>query len=399
MAVRPRLNWLPCVLAPLFLVFSLLVAGAGADDDYLKIFNGIQDADSIAKSGKTEQALAKYRELYTALQNFRKEHPEWDPQVLGFRTSYVRQKVLTLTEQITQAQMAAAQANASSQGQAKEGGAAATLIKVLEAGAEPLAALRLHPAAGDKQSLQLRILMAMEVKMGEMQAPSQKMPELIIGMDTTTTAVADNGDIDFTFAFSSLEVGDNRGMPAQALDAVKTSLERLKGLSGKGTVSSQGEPKQMSYNRPAGAGDPMLQNMTQAEDFFSTTGVIFPEEPVGKGARWEVSRPVKSQGMTLQQVTTCELTEIDGETVTIKSSFKQSASNQKLPTPAQPGMSMTLEKMTGTGTGSSTFELSRLMAAKATARVHSDLLTSMAMQGQKQQVTMKMDITVNLETK
>jgi len=60
---------------------------------------------------------------------------------------------------------------------------------------------------------------------------------------------------------------------------------------------------------------------------------------------------------------------------------------------------MDVTKMTGTGSGEITFELSKLLPVEGTTDIHSDYSMSLDMGGQKQPMTMKMDLNMRLESK
>jgi hypothetical protein len=125
----------------------------------------------------------------------------------------------------------------------------------------------------------------------------------------------------------------------------------------------------------------------------------FPEEPVGPGARWEVKLPLTTQGMTIDQTAIYEVVSLEGERLTTKSTIVQHATNQKIQNPAMPGLKMDLTKMVGNGTGQRTSDLTHLLPATGTGTVHSETSMSMNMGGQKQAMTMKMDVTLQFEAK
>jgi len=66
------------------------------DDQYVQIFNVIQEADTLSSTAPG-QALAKYLEAQTALQAFQKGNPDWNAKIVGFRLSYVSSKIATLS--------------------------------------------------------------------------------------------------------------------------------------------------------------------------------------------------------------------------------------------------------------------------------------------------------------
>jgi tetratricopeptide (TPR) repeat protein len=86
------------VLVSLALGLSLSGGRAGvADDQYVRIYNLIQDADALnSSSSQAGPALAKYLEAQTALQNFHKFNPDWNPKVVEFRLSYLAGKIADL---------------------------------------------------------------------------------------------------------------------------------------------------------------------------------------------------------------------------------------------------------------------------------------------------------------
>lgn len=82
-----------------FLGLWVAVCGVHAgnlDDEYVRIFNLIQEADSL-NSAQPQQALAKYREAQNALQSFRKEAPNWSPSIVSFRLDYLSSQIAALT--------------------------------------------------------------------------------------------------------------------------------------------------------------------------------------------------------------------------------------------------------------------------------------------------------------
>ena len=65
----------------------------GPDDQYVRIYNLIQEADKLNSGGQPSEALPKYLEAQTALQRFQKGYPDWNPKVISFRLNYVAAKI------------------------------------------------------------------------------------------------------------------------------------------------------------------------------------------------------------------------------------------------------------------------------------------------------------------
>lgn len=72
----------------------------GADDQYVRIYNMIQEADGLDGNGAWSQALEKYSEAQKQLQQFQKGYPEWNPKVVGFRLNYVAGRITEIAPKV-----------------------------------------------------------------------------------------------------------------------------------------------------------------------------------------------------------------------------------------------------------------------------------------------------------
>jgi Tfp pilus assembly protein PilF len=86
-------------------VVALLLALSGAraqgpDDQYIQIYNLIQEADKLVDDLQPADALPKYVEAQTALQRFQKGYPQWNPTVIGYRLSDVKSKIAALSPKV-----------------------------------------------------------------------------------------------------------------------------------------------------------------------------------------------------------------------------------------------------------------------------------------------------------
>src|ERR1043166_4433461 len=96
----PIMNRIVVVVA-LALLASLWCARAeGPDDQYVRIYNIIQQGDTLESAGQADQALARYLEAQGALQRFKKGYPEWNPNVVVFRLNYLNSKVTALSAKV-----------------------------------------------------------------------------------------------------------------------------------------------------------------------------------------------------------------------------------------------------------------------------------------------------------
>ncbi len=277
--------------------------------------------------------------------------------------------------------------------------APAAQVKLLEAGAKPRKALRLHPKAGDKQSLDLTIKWTMDVPLGEMGNQVMKMPPMKISADVTVKSVAPGGDIAYDLVITDSGLGEEPDAMPQAVEALKASMTGLKGRTGKGVMSDRGVSKALDMDVPPDADPQMRQTVEQMTEAFCRMAVKLPEETVGRGAKWEYKDRLKSQGMTRDEASSYEVVSIEGERLTAKSTSADSAPKQKIQNPAMQGMEMELNSLSGTSHGTVLTDLGRLFPSKATGDAHTELSMAMDMGVQKNSMTMKIDATITLESK
>jgi hypothetical protein len=395
-----RLPRLLVLIAVALGLLSLRVQAAEEPEEiYLRIFEVIQQADQLSAQGQAEQALAKYQQAQTRLLSFQTTNLNFNPKMIAYRLSDVSAKSSALSAKLNPS--AEAQTTTPGTAGSTPSGAATfgpSRVKLITAGAEPRKALRLHPAAGDKQSLEMTMKMAMDMKMGEIQTPV-KMPIMKMVMDVTVKSVSPQGDIGYEMVMSDASVADDPDVLPQVADAMKASFASMKGMTGTGVTTSRGVSKAADIKVPAGADPQMKQAMEQMKESFSRISTAFPEEPVGLGAKWEAKTQIKSQGITIDQVSTYELASVDGERINAKTALTQSAANQKIQNPSMPAVKLDLTKMTGTGAGETTVDLGKIMPLASTMEMHSNLSMGMNMAGQKQTMDMKMDLNVSLESK
>jgi hypothetical protein len=365
------------------------------EDIYLRIFSLIQQADLLNSKGQAEKALPKYKEAQTRLDQFKRDYPEWNDKAVAYRLNYTTDKVALLSKEAP----AGAETQPTQTGTKTAAPSSTTQVKLLDAGAEPRAVLRLHPKAGDKQTLGATMKMAMNIKAGEMPEQAMKLPAITIPMDVTVKSVADNGDITYEMVMGEASLSDEPGAAPMVAEAMKSSVSKLNGLTGTGIVSNRGITKSVEMKMPADADPQIRQVMDQMKESFSNVGALLPEEAVGRGAKWEARMALKSQGMTIAQTLRYQLASIEGERLAAKIEISQSSANQKMQNPAMPGVKVDLTRMEGTGTGDLTLDLAQILPLQMTMDLHSEMSMGMSIAGQKQAMSMTMDLNMRLEGK
>lgn len=376
------------------LLLSCCVAPADEPEDvYLRIYGVIQQGDELNTKGKSNAALAKYRQAQIELQDFHLQHPEWNAKVVSFRLNDLAAKVKKLSNgNAATAEGAIDQADGKS-------GSSTTQVKLLDPGAEPRKALRLHPQPGAKQSIQMTMKMSMTMKVGEIEPPAMKIPQMNMAMDFTVKDVTADGDINYELTVSDAAVADDTDVLPQISDAIKSAFGNFKGVSGSGTITSRGVNKKSELNMGSESNPQLRQVIDQLRDSWSNLSAPFPQEPVGPGAKWEVRMPIKSQGLTMTQTATYQVTSLEGDRLQASTTVIQNAPKQNIENPAMPGMKIELTKMTGSGKGEVTFDLGKVLPPAGHTDLRSEFSMAMDAGGQKQPMDMKMDLNLRFESK
>ena len=390
-------TFLPAIAMVCFLALGLSpVRAEDPESEYLRLFDLIQQADLQKKNGHTDQALSKFREAQVGLAKYQRTYPDKNAKVISYRVTYVAAQIAAIAPE----GQAVETTNAPAAGDKSASSSASSIqVKLLEPGAEPRKVLRLHPKAGDKQSMTMTMKIGMGIKAGEAPEQPVKLPAMKLVIDVTVKDVAKNGDISYEIVTSDASIENDPDVIAQVAEAMKNAVAGMKGIAGKGTISDRGVGKSAEIKAPAGADPQVTQFVEQMKETMSRVSTPLPEEAVGAGAKWEVKMPIKSQGISLNQTEDFELASVDDERAAFKTSFTQTASNQKVPNPMMPGSKVDLTKMNGKGTGEVSLGFAQLLPSEASAELHQESSMSMTVGGEKQTMGMKIDLNLHIESK
>ena len=87
------------------LVFLLIVPASiwaqGPEEQYIRVYQLIQEADRLNESGQGRAAAVKYVEAQEALMRFRGIYPGWNERVVNYRLNYVATKLARLSSTLT----------------------------------------------------------------------------------------------------------------------------------------------------------------------------------------------------------------------------------------------------------------------------------------------------------
>lgn len=81
----------------ILLAVSPLARAANADDQYIAIYNLIQQGDALSERGDQESALEKYTDAQEQLKAFQANNPDWYTKVVKYRLNYLDSKISHLS--------------------------------------------------------------------------------------------------------------------------------------------------------------------------------------------------------------------------------------------------------------------------------------------------------------
>ena len=138
----------------LALAFQLQAFADGPDEQFVQLYNLIQQADVMAKNNNPRGAADAYLEAQRGLLQLQSSYPKWNENVLKFRLDYVAEKLAEAQKTLPASRPAPATAN----GLKKEPGAPATSPEVANLNEE------IRRLSAEKESLEGKLREALAVQ-------------------------------------------------------------------------------------------------------------------------------------------------------------------------------------------------------------------------------------------
>lgn len=271
-------------------------------------------------------------------------------------------------------------------------------VELLNPGVEPRQQLRLKPTLGVKQTTTMAVKMEMEVSTADRSTKVNKVPTMVLTIDTKATKLDTNGDIHYDFLYASADIAaDTPNLPTAALDSMRSAVKKLVGLKGSFIMDSRGASKGGSFTLPEEADNntkQMVQNMSKSLQQLASP---LPAEAVGKGAKWRISFPSNVSGMNVNQTATYELIGLQDGVATLKTSVEQQANPQNLTLSQLPaGSTMAIKSFASQGQGEVIMRLNQLMPVRSVVSINSNSEISIKVAGKPEEVTIKTKLLMEM---
>ena len=235
-------------------------------------------------------------------------------------------------------------------------------MTLLDPGKPPRRKLRYdwRPTQGEALTMDLRTSASTDD--GTSKQPEIALPpvHLVVAIDPREVSPA--GDLTYAWHVTSTAVRTDSQTPSQVADGMRAEVAAIEHLSGTATVSSRGLSSRVSIDPlPSSDGGATGQMIEQVQQTLRDVAAPFPEEEVGRGARWEKISQLASRDARVSQTETFTLTDLTRKGGALDDLLAQTAPPQPLLSPGAGGSQARIESMLASGDGKAKFDLGRLV--------------------------------------
>jgi hypothetical protein len=235
--------------------------------------------------------------------------------------------------------------------------------KLLDPGRAPRKKLRYAWHVDRKEQLVMDLRTAASTEIGGAKQSEIPLPPVHVAVDLDPKSVGPDGELHYGWRVAAATVTADAQMPAQIVDGMRTEVSAIEHLAGTGIVSSRGLAQDVTIDPAsvvdAGATGQMVEQVRQT---LRDLEVPFPEEEVGRGARWQKIAQLETKGSRLTQTDTFTLGEVKGDLGSVDDVLAQTAPPQSLHAPGMPnGAEARMESMLASGSSKMAFDLGRIV--------------------------------------
>ncbi len=267
------------------------------------------------------------------------------------------------------------------------------VVELLDAGAEPRAAVRLQVEEGDVQRSTMTMQTQMSMTIDGEAAQTGDLPPVLLDTEVTIDDVRDDGIIESSFTYDGVRV-DGTGVDAEQMES---ALEAVAGISGTLVMTDTGAFVDGDLDLPDDLDGTMRTTMESFETQMSNFTIPLPTEELGVGARWTVTTQTALNGIEAVNVATYELVERDNDVLALDVDFTTTAPEQDPEFPGlPPGESVHLVKMAMAGSGQSRIRLDRLLPLSSSSTIAGDVTMTIEAEGETSTMLQKMTMRMEL---
>jgi hypothetical protein len=269
-------------------------------------------------------------------------------------------------------------------------------VEVQAAGDEPLRSLRLHPAAGTRETLELSIGLRMAMRNGAQAMPAIPVPVTKTRLRAEIQAVDADGVMTVRHAADAVEVIPAPDTPPAVLQQVRANVEPLAGYRATMRMDGRGAVLGGEVELPRELPPMVRQTMQQMTESLGQLSAPLPAEALGPGARWSSIHEVRQNGMKLRQTGRYTLVSLEGEHATIEATIVQELLDPNVSAPGMMGVTARVGEFSSSGRSTIELELDRLMPRQVSMVMDLHMTMDMTVLGQAQHMEMDMGIEMTM---
>ena len=274
-------------------------------------------------------------------------------------------------------------------------------INLISAGVQPRQKLRFAPQVGQKETADMQMDMDMSMTVNGNPAPKFNMPGTSMKFNASINKVEPNGDINYDFSYTDVDVVGQSDLPPVALEKMRSEVKKIENLKGNAIVDNMGRTKKANFAIPANLDPALKQMMDQMSKSIEQLSAQVPQEAIGKGGKWQVISQVNFNGINLQQTANYELIDIQDGIATMNISLTQQAPGvQKIVSPQIPKeVNVTLQSYNASGSGQAKISLNRIMPLTTSIKTNTNLKMLVNMPNSQQKTTLDQQISMQMNIK
>jgi hypothetical protein len=268
-------------------------------------------------------------------------------------------------------------------------------VELLEPGAEPHARLRFEPTPGPGTwTLTLRSTMAADLGMVAV-APT-RTPALKLHLATDTQPGPDD-TTRLHLQTLTAQVVSEPGTSAALGARLQSTLAALGQLRADLVLGRDGGLREIALTVPTDGAQPP-SDLERLREAFSQAFVALPEQAVGIGARWTVTRALDVLGSGIEQRAELTLREREGQRLVLALSLTQVPALDRAASQGSDGVQIRLDHLATHGEGELVVALDQIVPVSVHSRSHSEVTQTIERDGQRQQVDMTLDFELDADS-
>ncbi len=257
---------------------------------------------------------------------------------------------------------------------------AAPLVVLIGAGDAPREKLAYTFVVGEKRPLDVGLDVKMTVHDASGKELPTAVPRMTMRLDIATLSMKES-DANVEALLGDVKVGGGAGSIADAriASALAPQLDSIRGLRMTYRVTSRGLVRDLVVSPPPGMPAAAQQALSSMSQSFESMTTPFPQEAVGKGARWHVTNRVESGGADILQRVTYTLDSRAGDEVHVSLLVEQAVADEVVKAPGLPASVVArIKKFRSSGSGNLVTRLSSPAAETGELSLSSSMTVAVA---------------------